>query len=265
MARSTTRSPEAVEAAVKAILTNLGRPIPVSVEEFRGLVTLARVREFLGGGDRARLSNMLKQTEAKLLGEARAAFHVPHAPAAFVQQCQEIWNVALSTARAELAEEKRACDVATQRAHEAQANADNQSKMYEAAKVGHDTALAAYREQIEALKANVATLEQTQIESSARHARLESELAELRKDREDMIQQHADRTNLLEDRFAGERKLLMKTTDQIRQSFASEPGSVDKEQAAMKALERENALLKQERDTLTLENARLQASSQPDS
>lgn len=264
MARTSVRSVEAVEAAVKSILANLNRPIPVSIEEFRSLVTLSRVREFLGGGDRARLANLLKQTEAKLVGEARSAFHIPHAPAAFVQQCQEIWNLALSTARAELAEKDRACEVATQHAQEALANAESQKKMFEAAKAGHQTALSAYQAQIETLSASKRSLEERLTEASVHNTRLTAQLDELRATGEAMVQRHADAIDRIEERHAGERKQLMETTDQIRQSLTNETNRADVAQVAVKALEGQISQVERERIDLQLQVARLKTSGQPD-
>jgi hypothetical protein len=222
MSRPATVTPDAIRAAVLALLAEAGDPAPASDARFRKIVSVRKLRAHLGAGDPATLSRHLNAIEAELVQAGLAGFAVPDVPEAIAAQMRALWEAAVATQLDGIVRLRHETQAMVEAATEAQRNSGLKVELLrvELADVrtqlsARDADLAVARTNFEAATKRTAALEEAAGQLQAQLKVVETAAAGAA--REHVGELAAERT-----RYEGlARQLLLETAHQ-REAFQTE-------------------------------------------
>ncbi|WP_322034023.1 DNA-binding protein [Paraburkholderia sp. J76] len=222
MSRPAAVTPDAIRAAVLAMLAEAGDPAPASDTRFRRIVSVRKLRARLGAGDPATLSRHLNAIEAEIVQAGLAGFAVPGVPPEIAEQMRALWEAAVATQLGGIVRLRRETEAMVEAATEAQRNAGLKVELlrFELADVrsqlgARDGELAVARASFEAATQRASALEDTA-------GKLRAQLEGVEAAATDAARKHAGELATERVRYDGLAKQLLRETAHQRETFQTE-------------------------------------------
>jgi chromosome segregation ATPase len=231
MSRPAAAPPDAIRAAVLALLAEAGDPAPASDARFRKIVSVRKLRARLGAGDPATLSRHLNAIEAEIVQAGLTGFAVPGVPEAIATQMRALWEAAVATQLEDVMQLRQQAEAVKAAADVARHEAELRAELLR-------TELADLRAQLTARDDDLLGL---RLERRALHERaqaLESSCAQMRTQltttetaSADTAQRHAGELAAERARYEGLSKQLLVETAHQRGTFQAERQRLEAELA----------------------------------
>jgi hypothetical protein len=222
MARPAAVTPDAIRAAVLALLAEAGDPAPASDARFRKIVSVRKLRARLGAGDPATLSRHLNAIEAEVVQAGLAGFAVPDVPPEIATQMRALWEAAVATQLDGIVRLRRETEAMVETATEAQRNAALKVELLRIELADVRTQLSSRDAELAVARASfeTATKRATALEAAA--GQLQVKLTAVETAAADSAGQHARELAAERVRYDGLAKQLLLETAHQRETFQTD-------------------------------------------
>ena len=222
MSRPAAVTPDAIRAAVLAMLAEAGDPAPASDARFRRIVSVRKLRARLGAGDPATLSRHLNAIEAELVQAGLAGFAVPDVPPEIATQMRALWEAAVATQLADVVQLRQQAETVKATADAARHEAELRTELLRTELADLRAQLAARDDDLLGLRLEGRALQERAQALESSCAGLQARLTAAVSATAEAAQHHERELAAERVRYEGLSKQLLRETAHQRETFQAE-------------------------------------------